>query len=97
MITNEKGDTIRIAEIRLRPKDLANPQNGFLCVVASKVVDSRDGEIHNDNPIQMNINLDDQVAEGVLTAEEYASVYSIIAKSYEYARLNPTPSSDGLE
>ena len=85
-IQNEKGDTIRIAEIRLRPKQLANPENGFNCTVASKCIDSRDGSEYYDAPVDRNIDLDAHVAKGTITAEEYAVVYATIAKVYEVDR-----------
>ena len=86
MIQNEKGDTIRIAEIRLRPKDLANPQNGFTCTVASKCIDSRDESVYPDNPIDMNIDIDAQLASGELLLEDWQKVYTVIAETYERAR-----------
>ena len=85
-IQNEKGDTIRIAEIRLRPKQLANPENGFNCTVASKCIDSRDGSEYYDSPVDRNIDLDAHVAKGTITAEEFQQVYTVIARVYEADR-----------
>ena len=92
-IQNEKGDTIRIAEIRLRPKQLANPQNGFNCTVASKCIDSRDGSEYYPPKVDRVIDVDAAIAAGVVTAEQYQAVYAFFAACYDW---EPAP-VEGVE
>ena len=84
MKTNAKGDTMRIAEVSLKPKDLNNPQKGFSVRVVTKCIDSRDGAPYFPQNPGRDISVEDAIAAGVVTEQEYQQVYSFCARRYEW-------------
>ena len=83
MRTNAKGDIARIAEIQLTPKNIKEPAQGFNVKVATKYEDSRDGALYVEAPVDRAINVDAMIAAGVVTSEEWQSVYLFFAKCYD--------------
>ena len=92
---NSKGDTLRIAEVTLTPEDVREPSKGWRIKTVSRAIDERDGSLYWPQVTEQT-TAKSLIEKGVITEEEFQTMYSTIAKIYEVNNETDEQGTDNI-